>query len=149
MLSPAETLGIPVRFYSLDAAFAPADDLQPENGDWVLAVNYFGLVDNLAQSLMERFNPQQIVWDHSQAFFSAPQPGLATIYSPRKFFGVPDGGMLAGAIQVDIPRQRNQLLFSALSIFLFAWRRAQRLATPPTDRQSKRWRNFRGKACLC
>lgn len=92
MLSPAETLGIPVRFYSLDAAFAPADDLQPENGDWVLAVNYFGLVDNLAQSLMERFNPQQIVWDHSQAFFSAPQLGLATIYSPRKFFGVPDGG---------------------------------------------------------
>lgn len=103
MLSPAETLGIPVRFYSLDAAFAPADDLQPENGDWVLAVNYFGLVDNLAQSLMERFNPQQIVWDHSQAFFSAPQLGLATIYSPRKFFGVPDGGMLAGAIPVDIP----------------------------------------------
>lgn len=103
MVSPAEALGIPVRFYSLDNVLAPTEDLQPQSNDWLLAVNYFGLGDSMAPQLLARFNPQQIVWDHSQAFFSPPPAGLATIYSPRKFFGVPDGGILVGSIKVDVP----------------------------------------------
>lgn len=105
MLSPAQTLGIPVRFYSLNNAPELSEDIQPQCGEWLLAVNYFGLGDSMVPQLVARFSPQQIVWDHSQAFFSPPQSCLATIYSPRKFFGVPDGGMLVGSIKVDVPEE--------------------------------------------
>jgi len=105
MLSPAQALGIPVKFYSFTNAAELTNDFQPQYGEWLLAVNYFGLGDSMVPHLLARFSPQQIVWDHSQAFFSSPQPCLATIYSPRKFFGVPDGGILIGSIKVDVPEE--------------------------------------------
>jgi hypothetical protein len=35
-----------------------------------------------------------LIIDNAQSFFSKPLPGIDTFYSPRKFFGVPDGGYL-------------------------------------------------------
>jgi hypothetical protein len=35
---------------------------------------------------------KSIIIDNSQAFYAQPIQGIDTFYSPRKFFGVPDGG---------------------------------------------------------
>lgn len=37
---------------------------------------------------------ENLIIDNSQSFFSSPLDKIDTVYSPRKFFGVPDGGYL-------------------------------------------------------
>ena len=41
-----------------------------------------------------------IIFDNSQAFYSK-QYGTAGIYSPRKFFGLPDGGILCTDLNLE------------------------------------------------
>ena len=62
----------------------------------VLAVNYFGL---LTRGKLDGFikTHQNVIIDCAQAFFNRPFDGAYTVYSPRKFFGVPDGCYVAGA----------------------------------------------------
>lgn len=94
MLAPLKALGLAFEFYALEEDFSVAAELQLRADDWLLYVNYFGVCTLQQQRLLQRFNPAQVVFDHAQAFFAPPMDCLATIYSPRKFFGVPDGGLL-------------------------------------------------------
>ncbi|WP_327438521.1 hypothetical protein [Pseudomonas donghuensis] len=94
MLAPLKVVGIAVEFYTLEEDFSVAADLQLQADEWLLYVNYFGLCSLQQQRLLQRFNPAQVVFDHAQAFFTPPLDCLATIYSPRKFFGLPDGGLM-------------------------------------------------------
>ncbi len=103
MLAPLYALQIPVRFYDIDVDFTPSHSVAPEQGEWLLYVNYFGLCHRQEEELRQRIKPQQLIFDRSQAFFSPPQHELAAIYSPRKFFGVPDGGLLHSTIKVIEP----------------------------------------------
>ena len=82
-------------FYELDASFLPQPDFPRD--DFVLYNNYFGVSGEHVRAMAERY-PNLIV-DNAQAFFSKPKC-RAAIYSPRKFFGLPDGGILVGK---DIP----------------------------------------------
>lgn len=103
MLSPLIAAGIEVVFYDLDRQFGVAKSVTLDPQDWLLYVNYFGVCAEQEEKLLKRFNPTQVVLDHSQAFFAPPKACLATIYSPRKFFGVPDGGLLTTSINVTEP----------------------------------------------
>lgn len=94
MLAPLEALDIAYEFYSINKNFE-CDFHQPLNSDELLLyVNYFGVCQRQKMELLDRYPAEQLIFDHSQAFFDTEQQGLATLYSPRKFFGVPDGGLL-------------------------------------------------------
>ena len=77
--------------YSLD------DDMFPDRtfpvDDFVLYVNYFGVCGRKVDMLAQLY-PNLIV-DCAQAYFARPK-GRASFSSPRKFFGVPDGGIAYG-----------------------------------------------------
>ena len=94
MLAPLKIANVECKFYDLTDSLDVADDVELSNGDWLLYVNYFGLCSINVSKLLKRFSVNQIVLDFSQAFFEPPPNVLATIYSPRKFFGLPDGGLL-------------------------------------------------------
>ena len=94
MREPLRQAGIASRPYAIDAEFRPTESLVLEHDEWLLVVNYFGLCDDVVAELQARHPPEQIVVDNAQAFFAAPTSCLASLYSPRKFFGVPDGGFL-------------------------------------------------------
>jgi hypothetical protein len=52
-----------------------------------------------------------VIVDHVQDFFRKPLPGVDTVYSCRKFFGVPDGGYaacegVALKLEMDVSRER-------------------------------------------
>lgn len=87
--------GVEVLRYEVDQRLEPLD-LPALNPDERLQyVNYFGLKDSFVQA---RLWPQlggQLILDNAQSLFSTPLEGVATLYSPRKFVGVPDGGWLA------------------------------------------------------
>lgn len=57
---------------------------------FVLVNNYFGIKGKYIDVLTRQY--PNIIVDNAQAFF-APKQGLAAFYCPRKFFGLPDGGL--------------------------------------------------------
>ena len=104
MLAPLKKAGVECAWYDLTDELEVDPDVRLGVDDWLLYVNYFGVCGARVETLMQRFAPAQIVLDYSQAFFSPPhQQALATIYSPRKFFGVPDGGLLYSQIPISSP----------------------------------------------
>ena len=59
--------------------------------DFIIYTNYFGICAKQIKTLANLY-PNLIV-DNAMAFY-AKHFGLASFYSPRKFFGVADGGIL-------------------------------------------------------
>jgi len=108
MIAPLASAGIECVWYDVNEQWAVDDKINIGVDDWLLYVNYFGICDQNVAELLHRFQPNQVVLDYSQAFFAvAEDAALATIYSPRKFFGVPDGGMLSSRIPVALPKQQD------------------------------------------
>lgn len=62
--------------------------------EYILVVDYFGTSGDSINRSLNRFGHANTIVDCSQAYFSAHTGALATVYSPRKFFGLPDGGLL-------------------------------------------------------
>ena len=88
--------GCIIKPYEVDDDFRPIYDFMED--DWVLYTNYLGLCDNIADDLSLFLN--NMIFDCAQSFFSHNK-GIATIYSPRKFFGVPDGGILISDLETN------------------------------------------------
>ena len=82
---------IPFEEYRIDRSFLPLLDINTNSDEVVYIVNYYGLIsEEQLISLKNRFG--NIVVDNAQGFFTRPIEGVDTVYSCRKFFGVPDGG---------------------------------------------------------
>lgn len=93
MFRSLEKSGVTYRIYNVDERLEPIIDFESlTDSDYFLYTNYFGVKDGYVKQLAGR-NINLII-DNSQAFFSKPIAGIDTFYSPRKFFGVPDGGYL-------------------------------------------------------
>ena len=86
--------GITVNKYSISTAFEPID-VNPKQDEAILIVNYFGIISPVRlQSVIQRF--ENVIVDNSQSFFTEPFENCYTVYSPRKFVGVPDGAYVIG-----------------------------------------------------
>lgn len=84
--------GIEIRYYDIDSLFLPANIFQ-EEGEWLYLVNYYGqLSQQQISEFVMRF--RNVILDNTQAYFQMPLKGVDTLYSCRKFFGVPDGAFL-------------------------------------------------------
>ena len=93
MLEPIQKLNINFQFYSIDNQFRPIFNFSSVEDNAVFVyTNYFGLCDKLEKEVSEKC--KNLIVDNSQAFYSQPLTGVDTFYSPRKFFGIPDGAYL-------------------------------------------------------
>lgn len=102
---------IPFEEYRIDRSFLPVLNINTTTDEVVYIVNYYGLIsEEQLISLKNRYG--NIVVDNAQAFFTRPIEGIDTIYSCRKFFGVPDGGYaytdaeFQETIPVDVSMER-------------------------------------------
>lgn len=91
-----ESTGVEIQYYSIGPDFMPnlAKDFKLRDTDLLLYTDYFGVNANNVENLVNAYSDNLIV-DNAHSFFSKPLGNLATFYSVRKFFGVPDGGILA------------------------------------------------------
>jgi hypothetical protein len=116
MLTPLEEAGIEYGWYDVNDQLDVDGNTRIGLDDWLLYVNYFGVCNKKVEGVLERFSPGQVVLDYSQSFFAPPvDEALATIYSPRKFFGVPDGGLLLTRVSVLSPEVRDTGSFGRMS----------------------------------
>lgn len=98
-------------YYHVDQEFMPKIDRKLENGAYLYIVNHYGQHSNETIKKFESlYGP--IILDNTHAFFQPPLTGIDTIYSCRKFFGVPDGAYLSTdavldeELAVDISKER-------------------------------------------
>ena len=108
MIAPLHQTGIEVMHYSMDEEFGIASEVALRRNEWLLYVNYFGICSKQVQRVLADFPADQLVIDCSQAWFAEPAGGLASIYSPRKFFGVPDGGILYANLSAAVDHGQDQ-----------------------------------------
>ena len=93
MLQPLKRLkDVAFAHYHLNHKLEIADEIELEKGQYIVVNNYYGIKDAYVQQMVERYGDRLIV-DNAQAFYAPVLQGVKALYSPRKFFGVPDGGI--------------------------------------------------------
>ncbi len=92
VLEPIIKLGIPYEFYHIDDQFEIANDIVLEPNEYLIVNNYFGIKDHYINGLISKYGSQLIV-DNAQALYAKHTQNIRAIYSPRKFIGIPDGGI--------------------------------------------------------
>ncbi len=100
MLQPLERHHVEYEFYSIDMNFEPIEIKQLRDNEAFLYTNYYGLKQECVKRLAKIYGSQLIV-DNAQAFYAQRIEGIDTFYSPRKFFGVADGGCLYTDCKLD------------------------------------------------
>ena len=122
VLEPLRKLNISYSFYSINESLELSDDIELGADEYILVTNYFGIKDSYIKNLSVIYGDRLIV-DNAQAFFAEPKEGIKTVYSPRKFVGIPDGGiayMIDGLdvseFEQDISYNRCNHLFKRLDL---------------------------------
>lgn len=100
--------GTEVRKYKINKDFTPVTDLVLNDDEWLYVVNYYGQLTHMQiQNLAQCY--KRIIIDQAQAYFEMPVAGVDTLYTCRKFFGVPDGAFLYTdtAINEEVPQDES------------------------------------------
>lgn len=84
--------GTKLFYYHINDNFMP-DEIPWEPDIWVYIMNYYGQLTK-EQVLFLKDKYQNIIVDNAHAYFDNPLPGIDTLYTCRKFFGVSDGAFL-------------------------------------------------------
>ncbi|SMO50464.1 hypothetical protein SAMN06265379_10252 [Saccharicrinis carchari] len=110
--------GIKTIKYHINAHFEPIDVKQEDNSAFVI-VNYFGILSHSKmKAIAGKF--RNVIVDNSAAFYAQPVEDCYSVYSPRKFFGVPDGCYVIGQYASKGMDAYAQDRSAGTSSFLFA-----------------------------
>lgn len=109
-------------FYHINAEFQPIFGDNLSSDIFLYIINHYGqLTDEYCQQLVLKYGGKIII-DNAHAFFRRPIPNIDTIYTCRKFFGVPDGAylytntLLNKELHHDISYQRIQHLLGRFEV---------------------------------
>jgi len=95
-----QSYGYKYEYYSTDFKFMPIFEKELSDTEYLYIVNYYGQVtEEKIYALKEKYS--YIIVDNTQAFFQKPVTNIDTIYSCRKFFGVPDGAYLSTNVKLS------------------------------------------------
>ncbi|MEK4228826.1 hypothetical protein [Solibacillus sp. FSL H8-0538] len=98
-------------YYKINTHFIPIFNKKIYDNEILYIVNYYGQLSN-EKILLLKQTYKQILIDNTHAFFQRPLGGIDTIYSCRKFFGVPDGAYLSTdkklseELKIDVSKER-------------------------------------------
>lgn len=111
--------GYEYEYYRIAADFSPIFNKGLKKQEYLYVVNYFGqLSEDKIVSIKDKYS--QIIIDNTHAFFQRPLNSIDTIYSCRKFFGVPDGAYLSTdkklneELKIDMSKDRVEHLLGRL-----------------------------------
>lgn len=97
---------VQISYYSVGSNFMPRE-LKTSEDEWLYLVNYYGQIGNREIERIKK-NKDLLIVDNVQAYFQMPVKGVDTIYTCRKFFGVPDGAFLYTDSLIPRPLDRDQ-----------------------------------------
>lgn len=92
VMQPINLLQVPYSYYHINSDLTLAENIVLKEGEYILYTNYYGVMDAYCKSLAIIYDNHLII-DNAQALYAERIEGINTFYSPRKFVGVPDGGI--------------------------------------------------------
>jgi len=108
--------GVNTKFYYIDEQYLPILNENIEVDECILVVNYFGLLsDEIIYNIYKNYH--NVIIDNTQAFFQKPLCDIDTVYSCRKYFGVPDGAYLFTNTRLD-EELLNEVTYSRMEHLL-------------------------------
>lgn len=105
VMEPLISRGVEIQFYETNYNLEIVDLPKLSTGMALIYVNYFGLKNDYCKSLISKLG-DRLILDYSQAYFSEPSRTSPTFYSPRKFFGLPDGGLVYSSKESSVEYDR-------------------------------------------
>jgi hypothetical protein len=112
MFAPFLKAGVQIEFYPISQQLCPTTSPQILEGEVVVYINYFGVL-NKRMSELDRSQPPGSWFDNTHAFYYEPLALRCWHFnSARKFLGVPDGAILSGPSgrhfeRDELPRNTN------------------------------------------
>lgn len=99
--------GINFEYYHIGKDFLPVFEEKLKEDEYLYIVNYYGQITN---DEIRKFKEEykNIILDNTQSFFQKPVLNIDTIYSCRKYFGVPDGTYLSTDVALDEILEEDQ-----------------------------------------
>ena len=146
MIEVAIAIGVPIGWYDLNQDFSVKEFPALKEDEYFVYVNYFGVCQKSVDNVLAKYGSDRVLIDNCQAFFAKPIEGTHALYSPRKFFGVPDGGLLDTELEIELPEEidrdslhRSNHLLARLALGpeggFEAYQKAERSLTESTPKQ--------------
>lgn len=111
-----QSLHISFTLYRIDINFELVSLPTLKDGEFIIAINYFGIKDSYIKQLLMIYGERLIV-DNAHAFYAEHYQGIDTFYSIRKYFGVPDGGIAyVKEPRLDIINNDDSMVFNSHQI---------------------------------
>ncbi|MET3034944.1 hypothetical protein ABXT08_02465 [Chryseobacterium sp. NRRL B-14859] len=108
ILEPVKKVNFEYEFYDVDSNLEPIFNYENiKDHEAFLYTNYFGIKDHFIKDLVQKI-PDHIIIDNAQALFSPVIRDIDQFYSPRKFVGVADGGLLYTDKKIDQTFERDE-----------------------------------------
>lgn len=98
-----EAAGILVQPYALEEGCRVPAGLRLQPDEWLIVVDYFGISGEAVKDALNRHDRDRVLVDASHSLFLPPPRCGAIVYSPRKFVGLPDGGLLLTDLHLPSP----------------------------------------------
>lgn len=92
VFQPLKRLNIPYKFYHINSELEIDDYPELNSKELIIVNNYFGLKDRYTEFIGSYYN-SQLILDCTQSWYAPELKVCSQFYSPRKFFGMPDGGI--------------------------------------------------------
>jgi hypothetical protein len=98
-----------IQYYNIDNFYLVEKHIKLDKNDVLIYTNYFGVNDVSCQKTIDRFGKDKVIVDNAQSLLSEFDC-LANVYSPRKFLGIPDGGIIKSNyidLDIELPVERT------------------------------------------
>lgn len=140
VLEPMERLHIPVIPYRIDGHLEPEELPELEEGEFLLYTNYFGIKEKYVDRLASRYGGRLVV-DNALALYSPARPGVASLYSPRKFPAFRTGESPSWTQTSRCRNRRNGMSLCRMPPFCWdAWNVGRKGLPPPADGTNGGWK---------
>ncbi|MCQ4022557.1 MULTISPECIES: hypothetical protein [unclassified Ruminococcus] len=97
---------VEIRYYHIDEHFLP-EEIDLMEDEWLYLADIYGqLVKEDIRRICNKY--QRVIVDYAQAYFEIPLDGVDSLYTCRKFFGVPDGAFLYTDARLEKPLQQDE-----------------------------------------
>ena len=114
--TPLDRLKINYKFYRINQEFEIPIIPNLKENEYIVVNNYFGIKDNYVNHLATKLG-DHIIIDNAQALYSPVPDNIKGFYSPRKFVGVPDGGLATFYSKDNIYLDQSESWDRALQLF--------------------------------
>ena len=115
LIEPLIAEQVKYEFYTINRQLEIVNIPELLANEKIIYINYFALKSDYVSELVKKLG-SNLILDNTQAFYEQPITGVDTFYSPRKFFGVADGGYLytSSSEQLDIEKDDSSHRVSQL-----------------------------------